>query len=414
MNPPLANTFNTSNSSDGFRGFAAPTSNTTYTPNQFFDVCLPHSSRGCVRLVAFLIRKTLGWCDADGNPQSERHLVSWSDFEQAGISRPMIRGTLNEAIAGRFIKCVRSPRGQEAGQSGLSGLYELQWDERPEYVKDPKEFRGFFAGEGNRTYIPNQYFDHVVLHETLAVVRVVGAVIRFSIGFQNKWGHRRRNVSLSYQHIQNYSHVRDRKTLSSALQHARKSNYIERVEQGYFDPNAGKLSRAAVYAVRWLDSAMDQLNGEKTLPGIFDENSRSEKPTGNGKKTLPGERLENPTGIEIKQTNKTLKQKQNPESAASFEKLKAVGFDDTAASAIADRHSFDHVERQINWLPDRKAANNPLGMLRKAIEENWQAPDKKLSRLNFSPPPDRRGEGFDEALKRIKSRYWDQPSSNST
>ena len=70
-----------------FRGFALPTSNTTYTPNQFFDVCLNHCSRGCVRLVAFLIRKTLGWCDAEGNPQSELHLVSYSDFEQAGISR---------------------------------------------------------------------------------------------------------------------------------------------------------------------------------------------------------------------------------------------------------------------------------------------------------------------------------------
>ena len=55
--------------SEPFAGFALPTSNTTYTPNQFFDVCLPHSSRGVVRLVAYLIRKTLGWCDADGNPQ---------------------------------------------------------------------------------------------------------------------------------------------------------------------------------------------------------------------------------------------------------------------------------------------------------------------------------------------------------
>ena len=35
-----------------FTGFALPTSNTTYVPNQYFDVCLPHYSRGVVRLVA--------------------------------------------------------------------------------------------------------------------------------------------------------------------------------------------------------------------------------------------------------------------------------------------------------------------------------------------------------------------------
>src|SRR3954462_13748406 len=84
-----------------------------------------------------------------------------------------------------------------------------------EYVKAPKQFRGFFAGEGNRTYIPNQFFDVLVPRESLALLKVVGSVIRFSIGFQNKWGHRRRNVALSYQHIQNYSKLHDRKTLSN-------------------------------------------------------------------------------------------------------------------------------------------------------------------------------------------------------
>src|ERR1035437_2535486 len=127
-----------------FRGFALPTSNTTYMPNQFFDVCLTHCSRGCVRLVAFLIRKTLGWCDAEGNPQSELHLVSYSDFQQAGISRPMIRSAVEEAVSMHFIRCLQSPKGKKAGQAATSGLYELNWDERPEYIKDPKEFRGFF------------------------------------------------------------------------------------------------------------------------------------------------------------------------------------------------------------------------------------------------------------------------------
>jgi hypothetical protein len=238
---------------------------TRRTP-QFFDVCLPYSSRGVVRLVGFLIRKTLGWCDENGHPQAERHTVSYADFEAAGISRDMIRLALDEAIAGHFIKCVRNPKSKSAGKTAVSGLYELQWDERGEYVKDPKRFRGFFAGEGNRTYIPNQFFDVLVPTEPLAVIKVVGSVIRFSIGFQNKWGHRRKNVALSYRHIQNYSLLKDRRTLVGAIKIALESNYIERVEDGFFDPDAGRLSKAAVYAVKWLDGAVEQTIGRKTPP----------------------------------------------------------------------------------------------------------------------------------------------------
>ena len=111
-----------------FAGFAHPTSNTTYTPNQFFDVCLPHASRGTVRVVAFMIRKTLGWCDAQGNPQAERHAVSYADFEQAGISHGMIRSAIEEAVKGQFIRCVREPQSKTSGKPGVSGLYELRWD----------------------------------------------------------------------------------------------------------------------------------------------------------------------------------------------------------------------------------------------------------------------------------------------
>jgi hypothetical protein len=34
-----------------FAGFLPPVSNTTFTPNQFFDVCLPHCSRSAIRVV---------------------------------------------------------------------------------------------------------------------------------------------------------------------------------------------------------------------------------------------------------------------------------------------------------------------------------------------------------------------------
>jgi hypothetical protein len=75
-----------------FAGFALPTSNTTYVPNQFFDVCLRHYSRGVVRLVGYVIRKTLGWCDAEGNPQHETVRFSYTELEEyAGLSHSIIR-----------------------------------------------------------------------------------------------------------------------------------------------------------------------------------------------------------------------------------------------------------------------------------------------------------------------------------
>ena len=78
-----------------FQGFHPPTSNTTYTPNQFFDVCLPHYSRGVVRLVSYMLRKVLGWSDKHGNPQSEKVLISYRDIERnAGVSSPHLASML--------------------------------------------------------------------------------------------------------------------------------------------------------------------------------------------------------------------------------------------------------------------------------------------------------------------------------
>src|SRR6266542_2436256 len=112
-----------------FSGFALPTSNTTYTPNQFFDACLPHSSRGCVRLVSLMIRKTLGWCDEHGRPQQEQIGLSYADFEAAGISRSMIKPAVAEAMKRGFIRCVRGPQSKATGRAATTALYELNWVE---------------------------------------------------------------------------------------------------------------------------------------------------------------------------------------------------------------------------------------------------------------------------------------------
>jgi hypothetical protein len=110
-----------------FSGFAEPQSNTTYIPNQFFDVCLPFYSRGVVRLTAYMLRKTLGWSDAEGNPLKERHEISYEELvEQAGISRGALREAIDDAMKGNFLRCAEKGHASRAGTRALSSTFELK------------------------------------------------------------------------------------------------------------------------------------------------------------------------------------------------------------------------------------------------------------------------------------------------
>lgn len=402
-----------------FNGFAAPTSNTSYVPNQFFDVCLRHRSRGCVRVVAYLLRQTLGWSDADGRPLRERFSFSYGTLiAEAGVGRDSIRAALSEAEKYHLIRCLRRPAACRSGAAAQSGLYELQWDESGEYRKDPDAFRGFFAGEGNRTYIPNEYFDIVVRQETLAIAKIVGSVIRFSIGFATKWGHRRQQVALSFSDLSRYANLSDRTTLSAAIQTAIAKHYVAVVAPGVFDRNAGQTSTAATYAVKWLDqsvipslnSATESSNSRKTRPEKIGSGDRSENQTGNGRKTRPEKQSENQTGIQITVTNNTLKQQ---DAAAAFEMLKAEGFDEKAARSLATRFDVARIDRQIQLLPRRQVKRNRLGMLRTAIEQDWPAPSlppstslggqsRQLGAPNLNP--DRTGQPFAAAVSDARQR----------
>jgi hypothetical protein len=390
---------NSKSPTETFKGFASPTSNTTYTPNQFFDVCLPNHSRGVVRLVAYMLRKTLGWCDKNGNPQHETVTFSYGALEKhAGLSHGMIRLALDEATKGGFIRCVR--QGQASGrlESGHSAVYELAWDESGEYVKNPKAFKGFFAGDGNRTYIPNQFFDEIVPSESLATIRIVGAIIRFSIGFVNKYGHRRQHVALSYLDIQRYAKIASPRILSKTIRNAIAKNYVERVEEGYFDPNGGMMSRSAHYALKWQASAT-------TTPKSEAAENHSEKYSGGTPKSEVADHTEKYSGIQIKQRNKTNKE-QTGEAAATFSRLKEVGFDERSARAIASSYPFERVDRQIRWIDRRRVRRNRLGMLRRAIEEDWTQP--KFASLAHSelgqPNNSATSETLEESIRRIERR----------
>ena len=387
-----------------FSGYPTPTSNTTYTPNQFFDVVLPHSSRGVVRLVGYMLRKILGWSNPDGSPQNPQVRVSYSELtSEAGISRGAIRDSIDEALKSRFITCVTEGNRHNRDQAAASALFELKWDDSGEYKTDPDEFQGFFSGNGNLTYIPNAFFDHTVRTESLALVRVVGAIIRHSIGFQTRYGFRRQEVSLSFDDLLRITRLGSRSTLNLALKDAEAASHIVRLETGSFGNGAQSKGK---YAIRWeTELAAEPANSDQPLKtpsvqksnqgksGVYGTNGHS-GPKPIGSKIEPGteqksnqERFKNRTSIEITRNNTPKEQQQQgalpatPEASVaaaevgrSFALLKGVGFDEDAARSLARRFDPERIQRQVEWLPKRTATRSKLGLLRMAIEGDYPEP----------------------------------------
>lgn len=393
-----------------FQGYAPPTSSTTYTPNQFFDVVLPRASRGCLRLVAYLIRKTLGWSDEHGNPQNPEATVTYRELiERAGIGRGRIKEAIEEAIENRYINCLRFGQPHKAGEEGFSALYSLRWDERENYVTDAGDFDGFFAGNGNLTHIPNDFFDYTIPNEPLALVKVVGVIIRHTIGFQTKYGFRRQQVEMSFTEIMRRAGIASRSTMSIAIKEALDKNHVCKVTEGFFDRNAGADSQAATYGIKWVDQAAIEprsANGSKIEPGDRFQNRTGKTETvpksnreigskiepANGSRIEPGtvpksnhEGFQNRTDIKTTSINNTSKQQQQvtvPDAVAvgslelrSFRILMAEGFDEEAARSLASKYQLEAIQAQVNALPLRKVTRNKLGLLRKAIEESWPIPE---------------------------------------
>jgi hypothetical protein len=300
---------------------------------------LPRASRGCLRLVAYLIRKTLGWSDEHGNPQNPEATVTYRELvEKAGIGRGRIKEAIEEAVECRFINCLRFGQPHKAGEEGFSALYSLRWDEREDYITDREDFDGFFAGNGNLTHIPNDFFDFTIPNEPLALVKVVGVIIRHTIGFQTKFGFRRQQVEMSFTEIMRRAGIASRSTMSIAIREALDKNHVCKVSEGFFDPNAGVDSQAATYGIKWLEQSQEKpriepkmVNGSKiepenrfhnrtgkseTVPKSHREMSSEIEPN-NGSKFAPGtvpksnqEGFQNRTDIKTTTLNNSFKQQQ--------------------------------------------------------------------------------------------------------
>lgn len=383
-----------------FTGYPAPISNYTYTPNQFFDVVLPHFSRGAVRLCAYMIRQALGWCDADGNPTDGRVAVSIETIALfANVSRRSVSAAIKELINGRVIECIREP--SKSGQRNeRSGLYALKWDKSAtQYTSTPSDFNGFYddGKSGCMTRVPDVYLDYTVLYETLSVAQVVGAILRNTVGYEIGRGYRRMQVRSSYSQIMEQTGIASRASISLALEEAVSGGHIIAVTPGSF--NGGRDGYAAVYGIHWEDDWDGNTNTSKKCTRDSNPTLAKSVPETLAK-TVPLNTSKKRTSIKDKITQEITQKKQqqqtSPTQSSSINSesdldvsivaaLCAFGFERKVAEELALAHTADVIQAQLEYFKYRTKASNPQGMMRRAIEGNWAPPpaakDKEQDKL---------------------------------
>lgn len=418
-----------------FGGFARPNANFLFTPNQYLDLCVPHCSRGCVRLVGYMLRHLLGWRDAKGNALYEKVEVTQRELErQARVGKSSINAALDEAERLGFIENVRRGRPNRRGKAAVQNAWALRWDDSGEYAETIETFAGFYRGQGRRTTIPNQFFDDVLPHEKLAVVKVVGAVLRHTVGYHNRLtGTALTEAPLSFSKLCDYTGM-VRSTLAEAVRQAVASRYIEIVEKGRFSPQ-GADQVASVYTVCWADPDDESGNAPKIEPGpkgpveLVVGTGRPENRTSQAPRKSNQERPENRT--EQRPENRTTRKtethpQRQQQAAAGLERrnshagdpasnppttdpvalLRVEGVDAKVARQLADRHGLDEIRKQIAWLPYRKVTSNRVGLLRRAIEEAYEEPPEVIAdRERRAAEAQRRAAAEAEELERRREQH---------
>jgi hypothetical protein len=294
-------------------------------------------------------------------------------------------------------------------------VYALCWDTTAERLTHDWEcFRGFYYPEATveeeidgqqvtrrpkaaRKNIPNAFFDYLIRRERKAVIRVVGALLFRSIQW-GPGGERREPVTCSITELARLTKL-GRRHVHAAVVEACRRGYLEQVETGYFDPAAGQASRSATYAIHWArsggaDSTDAVPTGSSATPPAAREHGQYKKVNGEsvqkGKraqfKKVNGKEYKKVNGINIKEELKTKHKTTAAEAdspaaaidaaaADGFALLIKAGFEEPTARQLVSRHPSEEIQRQLDWLPLRRATRNRLGLLRLAIEQNWARPE---------------------------------------
>ncbi|MDB4614160.1 hypothetical protein OAH18_00580 [bacterium] len=336
------------------------------------DHCITTQKRGVVRVTGHVLYQTLRWMDDDGKPVTTDIPASFDAIvNHAGVSRGSVRPSLDISMSEHFIECAQLPSRNRAGSTGRVGEYRIVWADQVTDV-----FAGFYAGEGRRTPVPHAFFTEVIPVEALAVIRVVAAVIRHTAGYTSQFGGRRKTATLSYSALQAYTGL-SRQSLADAIKAAISKGYIVADERGVFSPDQTEQV-ASTYRLKWLQKDRSSLKGSKSRPEEIvqkvDQKERFKKLTSVSSKSRPAERFKKLTSN--KETEKETSKQQHvvAENQNSFTMLIDIGFEKKIAQHLSVMRSEEEIQNQIKWMPMRSVNSNALGLLRKAIEENWSKP----------------------------------------
>lgn len=344
-----------------FAGFEVPDASFIWCPNQFFDTCLVNNSRGVVRLVGYVLYETLKWINEDGEPNIQDVSVPFTNLIcDAGVSRGAVRLALESAENANFIELVEKGRAKSVGDCGVATRVKLKWSASDEYTRNPSEFDGFFARRGNRTQIPHSFFTWALPSESLGVIKVIGTVLRHTVGWETQFGTRVKQAALSRDFIRQYAKINSDDTTERSIKRSIAGNYLVCVERGSFVEK-----RAAVYAPKWLATAKNhEISSKNGAKRQFKK--RSEDISKNGAKG----QFKNRSDIKNPET----KRKQQKQFLAVVAMLCDFGFDENSAKQIAANNPHSIIKQQLEWMPLRPSHNNKLGFARRAIEQNWSKP----------------------------------------
>ncbi len=360
-----------------FGGFEYPDANCIFCPNQLFDLAL--SSLSTVhewRLLCYVIHETLSTLDRNGVPVRQDIEISRNELHrEARIGRQEITATIDSLVRLGFFAHVSEPVPNSNTGKGKARTFRLAWDlPAASYTKNLDYFHGFFAGEGNRTAIPKDFFTKVVPFENHACNKIVGAVLRHTVGFQNQFGGRVEEAPLSFEFIKQFTNIRSDSTINDALKHSIERKYIERTKSGTFsfDPAMRSPSFYTVYWLKGTKSVVpqgDEIRSSKS--GQNPKQQGDENPSSNYKNSVAA------TGDEIRSNINLpiLKQQTEVVDQKCLQLLLAEGFKKTAALQIVKQADSKVIENQIASYQYWKSTGKGLGFLRKAIAENWDEPE---------------------------------------
>lgn len=383
-----------------FSGFKHFVANFIEVPNEFFDIALRLLNGPSLKVLGYLLYRTFGWKDEHGNPIycDEVTITSSELSTSAGVGERHVNRSLKTLIQYNFIECIREPRKATKGRRALSGIYKVKYAPLgTPYTKDVAHFRGFYSGAGNYTRMPEEFFSYVLPTQNHADTKIVAAVFRETIGWRDldRPGKRRRTAPLNRDKIKRLTGIRSNETVRRRLDACIDKRFVRRVAEGKWHPNP-QHRRPALYAPYYLSTSdvielsvreklvlhLSQLEA-KCLYSTYQNRPRGartkigqeEHVPNQAKSTYqnrPTEHLPNQADIKSLPSNNN-----NKQNVVAVVMLCDFGFDKKTAIHIADNNPHDVIAKQLGWMPLRKVQKNRLGYARRAIEQDWSAPEPR-------------------------------------